>query len=71
MPIKQLDPNNLGRDEDWVGNNAAFKCPHCDKVFLVSALIHRGNRRCPECNRSTGKCDSKGKAKGGAASLEW
>jgi len=24
MPTMKLDPNNLGNDEDWEGNNAAF-----------------------------------------------
>jgi hypothetical protein len=36
MPTKTLDPNNLGIDEDWEGNNAAFRCSHCSKVFIVS-----------------------------------
>ena len=32
MPIKELDPHRLGMDEDWEGNNAAFRCPICGKV---------------------------------------
>lgn len=56
MPFKNLDPINLGKDEDWEGNNAAFRCPECEKVFLVSEIIHQGVRKCPNCNNSTGKC---------------
>jgi uncharacterized radical SAM superfamily protein len=70
MPLRELDPKHLSLDEDWEGNNCAFRCPHCTKVFLVSALIHREERKCPSCARSTGRCDMKGKA-GGKASLEW
>lgn len=72
MPTKNLDPANLGMDEDWEGNNAAFRCPHCGKVFLVSGTrIHNGVRACPNCGRSTGRCDIKGKKSGGTASIEW
>lgn len=70
MPTKELNPSNLGRDEDWEGNNAAFRCPHCGKVFIVSAQIHKGKRDCP-CGKSTGYCDMAGKKSGGKASLEW
>jgi hypothetical protein len=30
------------KDEDWLGNNAAFTCPlpDCGKVYIVSAMIH-------------------------------
>ena len=71
MPTRQLDPNNLGHDEDWEGNNAALRCPHCEKVFLVSGNIHRGVRKCPNCGNATGRCDIKGRQSGGSASLEW
>jgi predicted RNA-binding Zn-ribbon protein involved in translation (DUF1610 family) len=72
MPTKVLDPNNLGMDEDWEGNNAAFRCPHCGKVYIVSGTIHRrGGRRCPSCGKSTGYCDIKGRKSGGSASFEW
>ena len=70
MPTKNLDPNNLSKCEDWEGNNASFKCPHCNKVFIVSKLIHKGVRDCPECGQSIGKCNG-GKKSGGTASLEW
>ncbi len=70
MPTKKLDPNNLSQDEDWEGNNASFKCPHCNKVFIVSEFIHKGVRDYPKCGNSTGKCKGR-KTKGGTASLEW
>ncbi|RSD34373.1 MAG: hypothetical protein CI953_904 [Methanohalophilus sp.] len=31
MSRKELKPNDLGFDEDWVGNNIALKCPICKK----------------------------------------
>jgi len=71
MNKKPLDPSSLGLDEDWEGNNAAFTCPHCSKVFIVSGTIHRGVRNCPQCSRSTGRCDTRGRQSGGEASLEW
>jgi len=72
MPTKKLDPSNLGLDEDWEGNAAAFKCPHCNKVFIVSGTrIHNGVRKCPKCGKSTGRCDIKGKKSGGTAAIEW
>jgi hypothetical protein len=36
MTIKKLSPDDLQQDEDWEGNNAAFICPVCQKVFIVS-----------------------------------
>jgi len=72
MPTRTLDPGSLGNDEDWEGNNAAFKCPHCSKVFLVSGTrIHKGTRQCPQCGKSTGHCSIEGKKSGGTASLDW
>ncbi len=53
MPTKYLDPYNLGDDEDWEGNAAAFRCPRCGKVFIVSGTrIHRGEGQCPKCGKS-------------------
>lgn len=57
MPTHHLDRNNLSRGEDWVGNNAAFTCPKCQRVFLVSGLIHPNGRPCPGCGASVGFCD--------------
>jgi predicted RNA-binding Zn-ribbon protein involved in translation (DUF1610 family) len=72
MPRKKLNPENLGLDEDWEGNAAAFRCPHCGKIFIVSGTrIHNGVRECPNCGKSRGYCDIKGKKSGGPASLEW
>lgn len=63
---RNLVQKALGKGEDWVGNNAAFTCPECGKVFLVSGLIHRQGRPCPGCERSIGKVSMDGKT----ASLE-
>jgi len=75
MQMKHLDPQNLSLNEDWEDNNAAFTCPYCEKVFIVSGLITRskgGKRECPECHKSTGQVSLKGGRKsGGEASLEW
>jgi len=61
MPSRQLNPDNLGPDEDWEGSNAAFKCPHCGKVYIVSgSQIHRGERQCPQCGKSTARISAKG-----------
>jgi hypothetical protein len=46
MPVRKLDRLALQKTEDWAGNNAAFTCPICAKVFIVSQLIHRGERNC-------------------------
>ncbi len=70
MPSRNLDANLLGRNEDWVGNNVAFRCPECDKVFIVSDHIHKGQRECPACGKSVGRVKG-GKESGGEASLEW
>ena len=73
MPMRDLSPTSLAMDEDWEGNNAAFTCPHCGKVFIVSgSRVHRGKRACPNCGRSTGILSLKGGRKsGGRARLEW
>ncbi len=70
MATHRLDPSNLERREDWEGNNAAFACPVCDKVFIVSGLIHHGRRPCPDCGQSVGYCEG-GKIAGGQARIEW
>lgn len=71
VPTRKLDPLALGRDEDWEGNNAAFRCPACGKVFIVSAHAHHGTRSCPECGQSTGFVSLQhGRKSGGTASLE-
>ena len=77
MPSRNLDPNNLPHDEDWEGNNAAFKCPSCEEVFIVSnTRMHvgpngeKGFRRCPTCGNSTGHVTG-GRKSGGTAWIEW
>jgi hypothetical protein len=62
MPIRNLDPNELGLNEDWEGNNAALSCPICNKVFIVSdTRMHvgpddtKGYRECPGCGKSIGR----------------
>jgi len=75
MPRYELehDRERDGLDADWYGNNAAFRCPYCHKVFIVSAHMDKNNgfkRPCPNCQRSTGYCNE-GLKKGGTASIEW
>lgn len=76
MPTRNLDRENLENDDDWEGNNAAFRCPQCGKVFIVSdnpvvptSHDERGVRRCPACGLSTARI-SGGKGSGGSASIE-
>ena len=56
MPVRQLDPSADARDPDvdWEGNNAAFTCPKCNQVFVVSAQLHPEGRRCPACSSLRG-----------------
>lgn len=65
--VRELDADNLRKDEDCAGNNAAFTCPKCGKVFLVSGMIHKKGRQCPSCGKSTARIDAKGKK----ASIEY
>jgi len=69
MPIRKLDSKDLKKEEDWEGNNAAFTCPKCGKVFIVSAMIHRNGRQCPTCFESIGHVKG-GRKSGGIASIE-
>jgi predicted RNA-binding Zn-ribbon protein involved in translation (DUF1610 family) len=67
MPARKLEPSNLGHNEDWYGNNAAFTCPNCGNVFIVSAFC--GGRRVCSCGKATAYCSgSPGK---GEASITW
>jgi hypothetical protein len=75
MPERRLDPSNLAAmDEDWLGNNAAFTCPLCRKVFIVTNApkIHdpQEERPCPHCGGSVGHCTGGAKS-GGAAYITW
>jgi len=77
MPTRRLDPNDLREDEDWEGNNAAFRCPVCRKVFIVSdTRMHvgpdgeKGYRKCPRCGKSIGRVKG-GRKSGGTATIAW
>jgi len=70
MAVRQMNRDNMLANEDWAGNNAAFTCPSCGRVFIVSGLIHRGTRRCPHCDRSEGRVEG-GRESGGTAEIEW
>ena len=72
MTIRTIDPASIRADEDWEGNNAAFTCPACGKVFIVSGLLHRAGRPCPNstCGKSVGHVRG-GKKKDGMAYIEW
>jgi len=71
MSGKQINFDNPKSNEDWHGNNAAFSCPYCGKIFIVSGLIDKGERKCPVCQKSTGYCDNKSAKEGGTAHIEW
>lgn len=77
QPFKNLDPHGLEQDEDWEGNNAAFTCPVCQKVLIVSdTRMHlgphkeKGYGKSPACARSLGRVAG-GRESGGTASIEW
>lgn len=42
----------VGPPDDWSDNNAAFTCPSCGKVFVVSSFTDKFGRRCPRCGKS-------------------
>ncbi len=48
ISIAGPDPDSM----DWLGNNAAFTCPLCNKVFIVSSAFHKKPRPCPKCKKS-------------------
>jgi hypothetical protein len=66
MNERPVDQNSLS--EDWVGNNIAFQCPACGKVYIVGGLIHQGERASPNCGKSKGFVNG-GKESGGTASI--
>lgn len=70
MPIRHLVADALELNEDWEGNNVAIACPVCHKVYLVSEMIHQGERSCPRCGKSIARVMG-GKKSGGSAHVEW
>jgi hypothetical protein len=58
---RDLGKDHLGILEDWQGNNIALACPVCLKVFLVSGMIHRNGRECPNCGKSKASVSQDGK----------
>ena len=65
--VRELDKDSLNDDEDWNGNNAAFTCPHCSNVFVVSGYKNPHGRRCTSCKKSKGVVAKDGTS----ARLEW
>jgi Zn finger protein HypA/HybF involved in hydrogenase expression len=72
MNQRHLDADHLMENEDWEGNNAAFSCPLCSKVFIVSGAknMHGGRRICPGCRKSEARIEG-GKKSGGRAWISW
>jgi hypothetical protein len=80
MLVRHLDPEKYragkpvaaDADADWNGNNAAFTCPVCSKVFIVTAFndLGRIGLQCPGCGKSTAYVTGSA-AKGGEARIEW
>lgn len=66
MNERPVDHTKLS--EDWQGNNIAIQCPACSKVYIVSGLIHHGERDCPKCGKSKGVVNG-GRESGGTASI--
>jgi hypothetical protein len=56
---------DVANNEELCGNNAAFCCPVCRRVFVVSGFLNKSGRKCPSCNRSTGHVADAG------AFIEW
>lgn len=64
---KFIHPEDM--EYDFYGNNAAFTCPCCNKVFIVSGHFHKNGRKCPVCEKFTGFVIG-GQKLGGQAYLE-
>jgi hypothetical protein len=69
FPAGGIDAQNLGQNEDWVGNNIAVTCPWCGKAHIVSQLVHYGERICPRYRTSVARVTGSS-AKGGVALIE-
>lgn len=64
MPRRPVVPS---RFEDRHGNNIAFACPVCGKVYIVSGLLDQNGRKCPACHQSTGRVSLDGTT----TEIEW
>ena len=80
MPVRFLDAARYREKEpmgeanaDWRGNNAAFTCPLCFKVFIVMFLNNEGanGRPCPSCGKSVGFVSGSAREPGSQARIEW
>ena len=69
MPIRYFDHDHKDTNVDWHGNNAAFTCPVCSTVFVVSILMDKNGRKCPACNKATAFVT--GSPKDSEARIEW
>lgn len=72
MPVKKLERDSDDRHNEWVGNNAAFTCPVCNNVFLVSGYLNPRGRKCPSCNKALGRVQGRDKkGRKAHAEIEW
>lgn len=74
MSKRYIDKENIKKGEDWLGNNAAFTCSICGKVYIVSDFPPRpwgGIQECPGCGKSVAHCTGKKDADGTEAWIEW
>jgi ribosomal protein S27E len=69
MKTKELDCQQLGQKEDWLGNNAALECPACGKVYIVSSFL-KNERTCPGCGKSRARITGS-KGRNGKAIITW
>ena len=72
MPVRYLKRDNSEKDAHWYGDNAAFTCPVCNRIFLVCGHLRPNGQQCPPpgCGRSYayvhGRLES-----GGIAVITW
>jgi len=72
MPVKKLKRDSDDKHNEWVGNNAAFTCPVCNNVFLVSGYLNPQGRKCPSCDKSFGRVQGRDKkGRKAHAEIEW
>ena len=75
MPRIDFDRNNQPANIDWIGSNAAFTCPLCGHIFIVTTMpgIHgQGRQRdCRQCGQSTAHVTGGRLDLGAEAFIEW